>query len=60
VSWQAAMVTAAYSCDRMTAKLIFSLGDSYQQRRRSAFGFWFLTAMDSILRDFVFVFDYFL
>jgi hypothetical protein len=35
VSWQAATVTAAYSCDRTTVALVHWLGSGWRQQRRS-------------------------
>jgi hypothetical protein len=52
VSWQAAKVTTAYSCDQTKAELVFWLGDGWQRWRRSNFGFqrqWILNYVISFL-----------
>jgi hypothetical protein len=39
VSWQAAMVMAADSCDRTAAALVLWLGGGWRQQRQSGTGF---------------------
>jgi hypothetical protein len=53
-SWQAAMATAAYSCNRTVAALVFQLENGWQWQRLSGFGFRRQWILNYVILVFVF------